>query len=150
WDEALKYGEMLRATDPNNPWGPYAVGAALNAKGQSQQAADLLIAVATAGPSRPEFAKAYADTLVALERPAEAEKFYRKAIELDPTYGDALVALGLLLLTEHKEGAARDSLVKARAVDPDNPRARLAVASLYAFSGKAHDAIKELEAIPPR
>src|SRR2546426_587569 len=69
WKEALKYGEMLRIADPQNPWGLYAMGAALTGQGQPEKAADVLAPLMASGTRRAEFAKAYADALAALNRP---------------------------------------------------------------------------------
>lgn len=55
----------------------------------------------------------------------EAEQAYRRAIQLDPKFVDALVDLGYLLLESGNYPGARDTFLAAHAADPASPEARI-------------------------
>src|SRR5579885_27164 len=88
---------------------------------------------------RPEFPEAEfqkASALVSLNRPAEAEKSYRRAMELKPDWALPPAALGLLLArTKGREREAELLLRRALELDPKNLTATVALADLRARSG---------------
>jgi len=90
---------------------------------------------------RPEFAEAEfqkANALVALKRPAEAEKSYRRAVALKPAWAPPTAALGLLLVeTPGREREAEPLLRRALELDPKNLTATVALAELRSRAGDA-------------
>ncbi len=94
---------------------------------------------------RPEFPEAEyqkAGTLVALGREAEAEKSYRRAMELRQTWALPPAALGVLLSRDKiHAGEAETLLRRALELDPKNFPALAALADLRARSGDARTAL---------
>ena len=94
---------------------------------------------------RPEFPEAEfqkAGALVALERLTEAEKSYRRAMQLRPTWSLPPAALGLLLArTAGREREAEPPLRRALELDPKNLTATVALAELRAGAGDAVESL---------
>ena len=90
---------------------------------------------------KPEFAEAEfqkAAALVALKRPAEAEKSYRRAMTLKPTWALPPAALGLMLVeTPGREREAEPLLRRALELDAKNLTATIALAELRSRAGDA-------------
>jgi tetratricopeptide (TPR) repeat protein len=90
---------------------------------------------------KPDFAEAEfqkAAALVALKRLPEAEKSYRRAIELRRTWALPPAALGLLLVrTSGREREAEPLLRRALELDAKNLTATVALAELRARAGDA-------------
>ena len=78
------------------------------------------------------------------EKRDEAEKAYRSAIELKPTYALALMNFGKLLLTEKKWEEAVDPLTRAVAQQPQSPDANLFLGEAYLHLKKGSKAIPYL------
>jgi protein O-GlcNAc transferase len=94
---------------------------------------------------RPDFAEVEfqkAGALVALKRTAEAEKSYRRAMELKPAWALPPAALGLLLArTPGREREAEAPLRRALELDPKNLLATIALAELRARSNDAAESL---------
>ncbi|HKG14062.1 MAG TPA: tetratricopeptide repeat protein, partial [Pyrinomonadaceae bacterium] len=94
---------------------------------------------------RPDFAEVEfqkAGALVALKRTAEAEKSYRRASEIRPTWALPPAALGLLLArTPGREREAEAPLRRALELDAKNLTATIALAELRT---RANDAAESL------
>lgn len=94
---------------------------------------------------RPDFPEAEfqkAGALASLKRTAEAEKSYRRAILLRPTWALPPAALGLLLLkTEGREGEAEPLLRRALELDPKSLAATVALAEMRVRAGDAAGAL---------
>jgi tetratricopeptide (TPR) repeat protein len=90
---------------------------------------------------KPEFAEAEfqkAAALVALHRAPEAEKSYRRAMELRRTWALPPAALGLALVrTPGREGEAEPLLRRALELDAKNLTATVALAELRSRAGDA-------------
>jgi tetratricopeptide (TPR) repeat protein len=88
---------------------------------------------------RPDFAEVEfqkAGALIALHRTAEAEKSYRRAMEIRPTWALPPAALGFLLArTEGREREAEAPLRRALELDAKNLTAVIALAELRRRSG---------------
>ena len=61
----------------------------------------------------------------------EAERAFRRVLEIDPTFARAYTNLGTLALVEGNAERARDFYREAIAQDPNNVLARMQLASLY-------------------
>lgn len=70
----------------------------------------------------------YATELRNLGRPAEAVDAYRKALQIEPDNAKQWFNLGTLQLQERDVFAARDSLLKAHALNPNLPLIQIAAA----------------------
>jgi tetratricopeptide (TPR) repeat protein len=94
---------------------------------------------------RPEFAEVEfqkAGALIALKRTAEAEKSYRRASEIRPTWALPPAALGLLLArTPGREHEAEAPLRRALELDAKNLLATIALAELRTRSGDAAESL---------
>jgi protein O-GlcNAc transferase len=93
---------------------------------------------------KPEFAEAEFQkgaALVALKRTAEAEKSYRRAMELKPAWALPPAALGLLLV-ETRGREAEPLLRHALELDAKNLTATIALAELRARAGDAAESAK--------
>src|SRR5215218_6350603 len=88
---------------------------------------------------KPEFAEAEfqkAAALVALKRVPEAEKSYRRAMELRRTWALPPAALGLMLVrTPGREREAEPLLRRALELDPKNLTASVALAEMRSRAG---------------
>lgn len=60
-------------------------------------AEEVLLKSTAAAPRSPEHAVALARFYLLVQKPAEAERQFQRALEIDPSYGPALTALGALL-----------------------------------------------------
>ena len=73
----------------------------------------------------------------------EAIEMYKKALELDPRYQDALHGLGMAL---HNRGRLDDAIETARRlveIDPDDILAHTSLSMFYQAQGKIEEAEKE-------
>ena len=78
------------------------------------------------------------------EKRDEAEKAYRTAIEVKPTYVLPLINLGKLLLTEKKFEEAVEQLTRAVELQPQSPDANLFLGEAYLHLKKGSKAIPYL------
>jgi tetratricopeptide (TPR) repeat protein len=94
---------------------------------------------------KPDFAEAEfqkAAALVALKRQPEAEKSYRRAMELLPKWSLPPAALGLLLVrTQGREKEAEPLLRRALELDAKNLTATVALAELRTRAGDAAEGV---------
>ena len=81
---------------------------------------------------------------LAQEKREEAEKAYRTAIEIKPTYALPLINLGKLLLTEKKWEDAVDPLTRAVDLQPQSSDANLFLGEAYLHLKKGSKAIPYL------
>jgi tetratricopeptide (TPR) repeat protein len=76
-----------------------------------------------------------------------AEESFNEAIEIDPDFSDARLALARLYATTGKPDRALQTLTTATRRDPDNPRLRIEKASLLTYIQKPQEALSELAAV---
>ncbi len=77
------------------------------------------------------------------EKLDESIEMYKKALELDPSYQDALHGLGMAL---HKAGRFDEAIAAARRlveIDPDDILAHTSLSMSYQAQGRIEDAEKE-------
>lgn len=87
-----------------------------------------------------------AGSLLEKQRPADAEKEYRRALAIEPQSSDALTALTNLYMHQRRYSDAEDSLRKLLALHPNDASAHLQLGRMLAISGKSEEAAAELEA----
>ena len=94
-----------------------------------------------AGVSAGRMAKSTVEETEQTELYEDAEAYYLRSIELDPTRNDANYALGVLYVFEMNEPIkAREYLEQAIEDEPKNARAQMVLARSYAMTGEAQRA----------
>jgi tetratricopeptide (TPR) repeat protein len=73
----------------------------------------------------------------------EAAKHFTRATQLNPTFGDAFLGLGMSLLADKKFGDAVAPLESAVKLEPANPSAHFGLATAYSRTGRKEDAQRE-------
>jgi tetratricopeptide (TPR) repeat protein len=73
----------------------------------------------------------------------EAIKHFTRATQLNPTFGDAFLGLGMSLLADKKYADAVAPLESAIKIEPGNPAAHYGLATAYARTGRKEDAQRE-------
>jgi tetratricopeptide (TPR) repeat protein len=74
---------------------------------------------------------------------AEAVRHFTKATELNPSFGDAYLGLGVSLLNEKQYAEAVAPLEAAVKLQPGNPAAHYGLATAYGRTGRKEDAARE-------
>ena len=74
-----------------------------------------------------------------------ARSYWTRALELNPSHLNALLALSQDLLREQKAAQARPRLERAVEIEPSSWRAHMLLAQADLFQGKHDDAVKEAE-----
>ncbi len=128
--------------DAADPVKLFNKGQDAHAKKNYEQAVELYDEALKLRPDFPEVEFQKAGALVALGHTAEAEKSYRRAQELRPTWALPPAALGLLLArTQGREREAEAPLRRALELDPKNLTAVVALAELRTRSGDAAESL---------
>ncbi|MFN8534668.1 MAG: tetratricopeptide repeat protein [Dehalococcoidia bacterium] len=78
-----------------------------------------------------------------LDRPADAERVYRRMLAIQPDHAEALANLGLLAAEAGRDDDAERSYRRALDVDPALDEVRLALADLLAAQGRTDAAVAE-------
>ena len=73
----------------------------------------------------------------------ESIDLYRKALELDPNYQDALHGLGMSLFNHGRFAEAEDAAKRLIAIDGDDVLAHTSLSMIYHAEGRIEDAEKE-------
>ena len=110
----------------------YSLGVLMASAGRGEEAIGHLTAAVKFNPNYLEAAQALADALRRAGRPAAALPQYTEILRLNPRAADARFgyAMGLVQLKRYRE--ARDWLVDATRLQPDDPQLRHALARLLA------------------
>lgn len=77
------------------------------------------------------------------DQPAQAVPYLQAAVAVNPSYKDALLALGQCHLTLDKPDEAVKPLVRATVVDPEFGQAHFVLSRAYKKLGRTADAIRE-------
>lgn len=124
WSEATLRAEGM--------WEPhYALADSLREAGQCAAA---ISEYETVVAMRPEHRDAQTNLGICLAqtgRTEEAERAFRRALEIDPSFARGYTNLGALALVVGDPAAARDAYLEAIVKDPNNVLARVQLASLY-------------------
>ena len=73
----------------------------------------------------------------------ESIDLYRKALEIDPTYQDALHGLGMSLFNHGRFDEAAEAAKRLIAIDSDDVLAHTSLSMIYHAQGRIEDAEKE-------
>jgi protein O-GlcNAc transferase len=141
--EAAEIFQALLAEDDSRGAAHDRLAQTLAALGQLDRA---LYHFAQAAVHAPSAAAAHnaATALQKLERPAEAEQWYRQAIEIDPTYAPAYDNLGTLLQLGGRLDEAARLHEQAIALDPSRAGARVNLANALMAEGRIAGALATL------
>ncbi|HEX6184326.1 MAG TPA: tetratricopeptide repeat protein [Pyrinomonadaceae bacterium] len=113
-----------------------------HAKKEFERALELYEEALQLRPNFPEAEFQKAAALVALKRVPEAEKSYRRAMELRPAWALPPASLGLLLVrTTGREREAEPLLRRALEIDAKNLTATVALAELRTRAGDAAESV---------
>ena len=74
---------------------------------------------------------------------AESIELYRKALEIDPTYSDALHGLGMSLFRLERFDEAIETAKRLIAIDSEDVLAHTSLSNIYHAQGRIEDAEKE-------
>jgi len=92
----------------------------------------------------PQYSAAYAGLAECIHTSKEAKQAALKAVELDPTSGEARTALGRVQLYQDLDvTAAEDTFKTAIQLDPNYPIVHHSYSNLLAMTGRFDEAIKE-------
>ena len=135
WEDALREALTIASKDPANGSALYFRAAALNARGQRQDALALMEKALAALQSSPELHTLHGGILNGLERFVEAESAYRAALAQNPKHAAALIGLGDVLTRQNRPDEARRLLDQAKADNPTDASVRLALSAVHAAAG---------------
>ncbi|HKZ06300.1 MAG TPA: tetratricopeptide repeat protein, partial [Methylomirabilota bacterium] len=148
WESCQGIGEVIAGADPENPYGPYLMGAAASGRGDAGRGLRLLQEALRLGPDRLEIQQAYGEALARAERFKDAEQAFRGVLAKNPKDPEAMAGLALALLRQNALPAAREIADRARHEDPHNARVRLARSAVLSAQGKWAAAVHELDSLP--
>jgi len=77
------------------------------------------------------------------DRLNDAIELYRKSLELDPNYADALHGLGMALFNAQRLDEAVATAKRLIEIDPDDPLGHTSLSMFYQAQGKIEEAEKE-------
>jgi len=75
----------------------------------------------------------------------EAKRFYKKTLNVDPDYVDALNNIGVIHIRDKRYAAARNSFEKAIELEPDYVDPYYNLACLHALQGKVTESLRYLK-----
>ncbi len=131
---ALPELEEAARLDPALAQAHDAIGAILERAGRDREAIDRYRAAVEHAPDAEDTHRRLADALLRTGRPESAATHYRRVIELDPGTAEARFgeAMALVRLDRHRE--ARQRLIDATLLHPEQPAFTNALARLLAAS----------------
>ena len=121
-EEAIERLETALTINPNGAGTLGRLAACRHVLNQSEQARDLETRALALNPKPGVFYAAAADPLEKRRQFAQAETYYRKAIEAAPHLAGPLNGLGMLLMRVGEEDEAKEVFAKARDLDPFHVR----------------------------
>ena len=99
------------------------------------------LALAAAHPENEIIQLILGGTLTAMRKPDEAEAAYRKALEIDPDYAEAMIKYGELLSTQSRFHEAHELLEQAHKQVPSNPKLLGNMGFVLKELSRPHDAV---------
>jgi tetratricopeptide (TPR) repeat protein len=134
YDAALAtYDELLKA-DPANEKATVGAARTLLAKGDAAAAEDALTKAAATPEAGRETFDALGDLKFEKGQIDEAQSWYQKAADSDPSWGKAWYKLGLCAQKKGDNAGVNNFMNKVLAVDPVSPEAAMAKATLDQLS----------------
>ncbi|HYG48762.1 MAG TPA: sulfotransferase [Allosphingosinicella sp.] len=124
-----------------------AIGAVLRKENRLDEALAVLDRVVTVEPRHSAAWLERGYTLEALRAEPEAVASYRRSLELDPKLAPAMGKLADIAARHGDQRAARDQAERALAIDPSNPAATFALATMEIEARRGVEAEARLQAL---
>ena len=144
--EAEKIYRSILQQQPDHPGASHLLGVIRQQQGDYQAALDLIGRAIAINPNKAVYRNNYGAVLLSLERFAEAEESFRRALTICPRYPDALANLGMAQAARGEETAAETSLRQAIQIQPWHRDATVRLATLLGNCGRDAEARQLLEA----
>ncbi|MBN1942279.1 MAG: tetratricopeptide repeat protein [Phycisphaerae bacterium] len=144
-DEAREYLSRARTQNPDSPAVRAALACVLDEQGDTFSALEELRSLYRLLPHQPAVLFSLGMCCERLDRPGEAGKFYRQAVEIDETFQPAcerLAAVALRAGDLHHAIQAQDILCR---LCPEDTRLRTALGALYFRAREFHQAVDAFE-----
>lgn len=146
-DKALTALNMKIKIDPESPEGYIMVsriyeemGDAGRAKQNRDKAAKLFPGIFDMMAQRTVTACRYGEDLMARGKTKEAERYFKEALSIDPSFVPALLDMGGLMAVNGNTVKAMEYFSKAARLEPNNPIVHYNLSQLYEMIGKTTEA----------
>src|SRR5262249_10153768 len=126
----------------------YLRAAALNGRGQAQEAQAAIDKAFASGKADVDWQVLRGDILTKLNRFNDAEAAYREVLTRNAKHPAALLGLADVMQRSNRSDEARRVLDPAKADNPTTPPGRIAPSGVYFAKGQFDEAIKEVESLP--
>ncbi len=137
--------EQTVKTHPEYVLGWLNLSAAYNLQGKSEKAIEAIKSVLASKPDDPVPYFAMGDICARKKNYADAEAYYKKAIQKDAKYAQAYLRLADVYITQHKNlEKARELALKADELKPGDGTAASAAAWVLYLQDEKQDAIREM------
>ena len=113
--------------------------------GRADPAVEALSKATALAPGEPAVHERAAELLAALGRTTEAERAFRRALELDPDRAGALFGLARLELARGCPGASLDLVERGCRIHPEDPRGPHMLGRMYLEQGLLTGSIRALQ-----
>ena len=130
-----------KAPDASSPY--YQLGVAYVNLEQYRNALEAMQAAVVRNPNSPQYHLRVAYLQNQLLNLPEAEKEYKKTLELDPEYFEAHLEYGKMLALAGRINAALAQLAEAEKLRPESPEPHASLAEIYAQIGEEAKANRE-------
>ena len=141
---ALSANAVFAQDEQKDPVALFNQGQDAHEKGDLAKAIALYEEAIKIAPEFPEAEYQRGTALQALRKDAEAEKAFRRALELRENWNLPLLNLGEVLVKNNKFAEAESVLSKVISLDPNNSQAYLALTELRLKTKAAPDVLKTL------
>ncbi|MDK2972084.1 MAG: hypothetical protein PWP23_1839 [Candidatus Sumerlaeota bacterium] len=138
-EEALAVARNIRGLDSTSPEGPRLEGRALLELGRGEEAAGHLRQAVMLAPDDSVPAADLADCMAALGDVADAERQYRRSLDLNADAANVWFNLATLLHRQERHGEALEAFGQVVRLDPGDAQA-------WAWKGSCHRALGEYSA----
>ncbi len=143
FDQARALYEQVLASEPANPDGLHLYGVLEGQLNRNQQAMQLIGKALALNPLEPMFHNNMGNVCVGAERLEDAERHYRRAIELQPERYDAINNLAVLLGRRGDFKAAEAAFVQLLRDVPAFTDARQNLVHLLLTMGRVTEAVEQ-------
>ncbi len=123
YSESISVLKQAIAADTFSWIAHYLLGLAYQRTKEWTSAYEEFVAAVEMDPNEPNGWQMCGEVLLSLERFDEAERYLRKALELNPHLTDAIANVGFLYLFRGDWGAASECFERALALEPRNSKA---------------------------
>ncbi len=147
YNKVVEYGAPLKPEDINDAWAAYRIGESYYNLQQADKALPWYKRATDIWPYSLDFQNKYGTCLLALGKPAEAQKVFSFIYSENPDYQSANTNLGYLYLQQGNMTMAYSHLLRAVMLNPDHEQTLINLAVVYhanSEDGKAKKALLHL------